>query len=71
MRLSITLDEKLLNEVVKVSKAKTKREAIEQALRYFVQAQRLEELAMMIEKRTLDLTETDLRKWRHASHART
>jgi Arc/MetJ family transcription regulator len=71
MRLSVTLDEKLLNEVVKVSGAKTKRAAIEQALRHYVQTYRLEELAMMIEKRPLDLSQADLKKWRQSAHVRT
>lgn len=71
MRLSVTLDEGLLKEAVKVSGGKTKRAAIEQALRYYVQMKHLEELARMIEERPLRLSEADLRKWGQASHART
>jgi Arc/MetJ family transcription regulator len=43
-RLSITVDSELLGEVVRLAKARMKREAIERALNEFVRDHRLQEL---------------------------
>jgi len=43
MRLTVTVDERLLDEAKKVSRAKSKREAIEIALKDLVRRRRLEQ----------------------------
>jgi len=64
MRLSVTLDPDLVEEAVRVSGARSKREAIEAALQEFIRRRRL---ARMIErggKVTLALARNDLLKSR-------
>ena len=46
-RLSVALDEELLTEVQKLSGARTKREAIETALRAYVREKRVENLVRL------------------------
>lgn len=62
MRLSVTLDPDLVEEAVRVSGARSKREAIEAALKEFIRRRRL---ARMIErggKVALALARNDLLK---------
>lgn len=42
MRLSVTLNPNLVEEAVRISKARSKREAIEAALKEFIRRRRLE-----------------------------
>lgn len=44
MRLTLTLDRELLDEVVRLTGTRTKREALELALREFVRHRRLKEM---------------------------
>jgi len=66
-RLSITVDEKLVEEARRLADAKTKRAAIEQALREFVQRRRLARLAELMGSDLLDMDLDDLKRWRHSS----
>lgn len=64
MRMSVTLDEELLNEAQKVSGKKTKREIIEEALKEFVRKKRREEALKHAGKIEMDMTVEDLIKMR-------
>lgn len=66
-RLSITVDEKLVEEARGLAGAKTKRAAIEQALREFVQRRRLARLADLMGSDLLDMDLDDLKRWRQSS----
>lgn len=63
-RMSITVDEKLVEEVRAIAQTKTKREAIEQALREFVQRRRALELADLMGSDLVEWDVEDIRKWR-------
>lgn len=65
-RLSITVDEKLLEEVRALAQTRTKREAIEQALREFVQQRRALKLAELMGSDLVDWDIESLRKWRNS-----
>jgi Arc/MetJ family transcription regulator len=66
-RLSITVDSELLDEVVRLAKARTKREAIEQAFKEFVRHHRLQELQALAGSGLVDMDLEELRRWRQSS----
>jgi Arc/MetJ family transcription regulator len=66
-RLSITVDSELLEEVVRLAKARTKREAIEQALKEFVRHHRLQELQALAGSGLAEMDLEELRRWRQSS----
>jgi len=63
-RLSISVDPELLEESVRLAGVKTKREAIEVALREFVRTRHLQELAQLAGSGLVDMSPGDLGKWR-------
>lgn len=63
-RFSITVDEELIEEVRQLANARTKRAAIEQALREFVQRRRLAKLAELRGSGLVELTAIELQRWR-------
>lgn len=60
MRMSVTIDENLLNQALKVTKAKTKREVIERGLRTLIDRDAREWIADHLGKIDLDLTLDEL-----------
>ncbi len=64
VKTMIDLDEDLLAEVVRLSKAKTKKEAVHTAMREYVKAQGLRELRDMLGTVDLDMTLEDLERLR-------
>lgn len=66
-RLSITVDSELLEEVVRLAQARTKREAIEQALKEFVRHHRLQELQALAGSGLAEMDLEELRRWRQSS----
>ena len=68
-RLSVAVDEELVEEVKRLSGSKTKREAFEVALREYVRRKRLEELAALAGSGLVDLDAEGLERWRATSAA--
>ena len=68
-RFSITVDEELIEEALALANTKTKRDAIEQALREFVQRRRLLKMAQLMGADLVDMDLSDLRGWRETSVA--
>ena len=66
-RFSITVDPNLLEEAQAFAKGKTKREAIEQALREFVQRRRIARLIDLEGSGIVELTPEELRRWRQSA----
>jgi Arc/MetJ family transcription regulator len=66
-RLSITVDPELLEEVLRLAKVRTKREAIEQALKEFVRHHRLQELQALAGSGLAEMDLEELGRWRQAS----
>ena len=64
MRMTVTLDEKLLEEARMISKKKTKREVIEEALREFVRRKRREDALKHAGTIDMDIDLEDLIKMR-------
>ena len=64
MRMTVTLDEKLLEEARMISKKKTKREVIEEALREFVRRKRREDALKYAGTIDMDIDLEDLIKMR-------
>jgi Arc/MetJ family transcription regulator len=64
MRMTVTLDEKILEEARMISGKKTKREVIEEALREFVRRKRREEALKHAGKIDMDIDLEDLMKMR-------
>ncbi|MBZ0274379.1 type II toxin-antitoxin system VapB family antitoxin [bacterium] len=68
MRTTVTLDEALVKEVMKVTPAKTKTAAVAQALREHIRQRRIDELRSLLGKVDLDaksleeLREADIRE---------
>ena len=60
----ISVDPELLEESVRLADVKTKREAIEVALREFVRTRHLQELAQSAGSGLVDMSPKDLKKWR-------
>ena len=67
MRLSIAVDPELLEEVRRLAKVRTKREAIERALQAFVRQHRLQELQGLAGSGVVDMELEELRRWRQSS----
>jgi Bacterial antitoxin of type II TA system, VapB len=57
----------LLDEVVRLAKAQTKREAIEGALNEFVRDHRLQELHALVGSGLAEMGPEELRRWRQSS----
>jgi metal-responsive CopG/Arc/MetJ family transcriptional regulator len=55
MRLSISVDPELLEEVRRLAKVRTKREAIERALQAFVRQHRLQELQALVSSGVVEM----------------
>lgn len=66
-RLSITLDDELVEEARRLTNSRTKREAIERALTELVQRERMAKLIALIDSDAVDMTPEELRQWRDAS----
>ena len=66
MRLSVTLDPDLVEEAVRLSKARSKRQAIETALKEFIRRRRLEGIIGRAVRVPLALSVKDLLKRRAA-----
>ncbi len=66
-RMSVSVDPELLEEVRRLAKAKTKREALDQALRSFVQRKRMDELMALAGSSLVDMELKELLRWREAS----
>jgi Arc/MetJ family transcription regulator len=66
-RLSISVDPELLEEVLRLAKVRTKREAIEQALKEFVRHHRLQELQTLAGSGLAEMDLEELRRWRQSS----
>lgn len=64
VRLTITVDERLLSEVKRLSGAPTKRAAIEAALEQYVRRLRQRRIAEYAGKVNMTLTREELRRWR-------
>jgi Arc/MetJ family transcription regulator len=67
MRLSITVDPELLEEVRRLAQVRTKREAIERALQEFVRYHRLQELQALAGSGVVEMDLEELRCWRQSS----
>jgi Arc/MetJ family transcription regulator len=63
-RLSVTLDEELLTEVQKLTGARTKKKAIETALRAYVREKRIENLIRLAGSGVVDWDLEDLKAYR-------
>lgn len=63
-RLSIAVDDQLVDEVQRVSGAKTKREAFEIALTDYLRRKRIEELAGLAGTGLVDMDLEELEAWR-------
>jgi Arc/MetJ family transcription regulator len=68
-RLSADIDAKVLDEALEVSGCKTKREAIDRALREFVARRRAQELAGLEGKGLVAMSIEELVQWRSESRA--
>lgn len=60
MRTTLDIDEKLLNEVMVITRAKTKREAVNHSLKELIRQIRIQELIEAAGKMDLDLTSEEL-----------
>jgi Arc/MetJ family transcription regulator len=67
MRLSITVDPELLEEVRQLAKVRTKRAAVERALQEFVRHHRLQELQALAGSGVVEMELEELRRWRQSS----
>ena len=65
-RLSITVDPKLIEEVRRLAKVRTKREAIERALQEFVRHHRLRELQALAGSGLVEMDLKELQHWRQS-----
>jgi len=63
-RLSADIDPKILEEAQRVSGYKTKREAIDRALREFVARRRAQELSSLAGKGLVEMSAEELARWR-------
>ena len=64
MRTTLDLDEKLLADATRLTKAKSKKAVVEQALSELVRSRRIQELRKMVGTDAIDLTLEDLRRMR-------
>lgn len=66
-RLTVTVDPKLIEEVRRLAKASSKREALEIALREYARRKRQEELAGLAESGLVTMSLDELDHWRAKS----
>jgi Arc/MetJ family transcription regulator len=64
MRSTIDIDEKLLEEAKKLTRARTKKELIRISLQELVRKKRREHLAGLFGSEIIDTTVEDIEKWR-------
>ncbi len=64
VRMTMTLDERLLREAQRLSGARTKRQTMEAALAEYVSRLRRKRLIAQEGSLPLTLTQADLRRWR-------
>jgi len=69
-RISVTVDPALIEEVQRLAKVRTKREAIERALQEFVRHHRLQELHTLAGSGLVEMDLEELRRWRQFSDER-
>lgn len=69
-RLTVSIDPALLEEARVLAHSKTKREALDQALREFVQRRRLAELADLRGSDLVELAADEIRRWRDSAATR-
>lgn len=69
-RCYVTLDRKILAEAMRLTHSRTKRETIVRALDALVKAERRKVLANALGTGIFETTETELRRRRRRSHAR-
>lgn len=65
-RFSVTVDPELLEEVITLSGARSKREAIERALVEFVRHRRLEDLEELAGSDSVEMGGEELKRWRES-----
>ncbi|MEW6682151.1 MAG: type II toxin-antitoxin system VapB family antitoxin [Nitrospirota bacterium] len=70
IRLSVTLDRDTLDEAMRLTGSRTKRETIARALDELVRAERRRTLADAVGTGVFGLTERQLRRMRSRTHAR-
>ncbi|MDP2675152.1 MAG: type II toxin-antitoxin system VapB family antitoxin [Dehalococcoidia bacterium] len=63
-RITVEIDDDLMDEALRVSTMRTKKAVIEEALREFVRRRRIEQLRKMVGTDAIDLTLEDLRRMR-------
>jgi Arc/MetJ family transcription regulator len=63
-RLSVAVDDKLVEEVMRLSGAKTKKAALELALAEYARRKSLEELAGLAGSGLVTMTHEELEQWR-------
>jgi Arc/MetJ family transcription regulator len=63
----VAVDDRVIEEVMRLSGATTKRQAIEVALTEYSRRKRLEELAQLAGSGLVAMDEEDLERWRAAS----
>jgi Arc/MetJ family transcription regulator len=66
-RLTVTVDPELIEEVRRLAKASSKREALEVALREYTRRKRQEELADLAESDLVTMSRDELDRWRAVS----
>ena len=66
-RLTIAVDPELIEEVRRLAKASSKREALEIALREYARRKRQEELADLAESDLITMSLDELDRWRAVS----
>jgi Arc/MetJ family transcription regulator len=66
-RTTLDLDPELLSKTQKATGAKTKKAAIEEAMREFLNMRRREALIAMLGNTDIDLTPEQLKEWRRQS----
>ena len=64
MRSTIDIDERLLEEAKRLTKAKTKKEVVNLSLKELIRKKRRENLAGLFGSSVVDITLRDLEKWR-------
>ncbi len=66
-RLTITVDEELLEEARRLTNSRTKRETIERALTELIQRQRIAKLIALAGSDIIDMDLDELLRWREMS----
>lgn len=64
-RTTVVIDDKLMDEAIKVVGAKTKREVIEKGLRELIKTKNREALRKELGTYELDLSLNELKRWRN------